>query len=454
MKIIIIGGGDVGLHLARRLSRESEDVVVIEKNESQIKQILETSDVQVLQGSGSSLGILREAGIEHAEMVIAVTDSDEVNMIVSLIADTQANVPVKIARIRNQEYTKASEILGKEHLNIDLVINPESEAIESVAKLLDIPGANEVVDFADGKVQMIGVRVDHNSPIVGKKLLDFRGGEFEGEFLVAAISRGNRIIIPRGQDTVFAGDLLFAITEPNEIPRVFQFVGKEEETTKRVIIMGGGNIALNLALKLEEKGVNAKIIEEDEARCSQFAEILDKVVVLQGKGTDKDLLKEEGIKDLSYFIAASEDEEKNVLVSLLAKRLGARRVMALTHDITYHQLISTIGIDVVISPTFAAVNSILRYVRRGKVISVATFQEETAEAIEVVALETSDLVNKPLRSIRFPKGAIIGAVVRNDATIIPTGNTVILPGDRVIIVAIRPAIPKVEKALMVKLEYF
>jgi len=454
LKIIIIGGGEIGLYLARRLSQENEDIVVIEKNENKVKQILENYDVQVLHGNGSSLNTLRKAGIEHAEMVIAVTDSDEVNMIVSLIAGTQAKIPLKIARIRNTEYSKTSEILGKKYLNINLAINPESEAIDNVIKLLEIPGASDVINFADGKVQMIGVRINNKSNIIGKKLLDFKDGDFKGKFLIAAISRGSRIIIPRGSDTFFPGDFFFAITEPNQIPNVFKFVGTEGETTKRVMILGGGNFALNLARKLEEKGINTKIIEEDKKRCIQLAEMLDKVIVLQGKGTDKDLLKEEGIKDMSLFIAASEDEEKNVLVSLLAKRLGAKRVMALTNDLTYHQLISTIGIDVVISPTFAAVNSILRYIRRGKVISVATFQEDAAEAIEVVALETSDLVSKPLKDIKFPKGAIIGAVVRNGNTIIPTGNTVILPGDRVIIVAIRSAIPKVEKRLMVKLEYF
>ena len=454
MKIIIIGAGDVGYHIAKTLSKENKDVVLIEPKEEAIRWVSETLDVQVIKGSGSNPRIIKEAGIEEADMLIAVTDSDEVNMIACLIAESQAKIPTKIARVRNEAYASDAKIFDQDHLDIDLRINPEKEAVDSILGLLEVPGAQEVVDFADGKIKLIGLELDESSPYAGKTLQEIREINPEEMALVIAIYRNKQILIPKGKDTILPGDHLFIVAEAKRVSKMTQLMGNKIEPVKRVILHGGSNIGLYLAQELEKTPVSTKIICQDQKRCGLLVEELDRTIVLHGEGTDESLLREENVQDCDFFVSVSEDEEANVLVSLLAKQLGAKRVMSLVNRMSYLPLISTLGVDVVINPQLAAVNRILRYIRKGKVLSVAIMREEEAEAIEVVAMETSDLVNRPLKSIRFPRNAIIGAVVRNGETIIPYGETIIQPGDRVLIFARKSAIKAVEKALTVKLEYF
>lgn len=454
MKVIVIGAGDVGYHIASRMVREGHDVVVIEKDEVRLRNIAESLDVQPFLGSGASPSILQKAGIDSAEMIIAVTNSDEVNMMACLIADSQAHVPTKIARIREEEYVTRTNIMDKEHLDIDLVINPEQEAVMYILRLLEAPGATDLVHLFRGRLWLVGLPIEEKSPLVGKRMSEIPKMEQRVDFLVAAIARWNRIIIPRGSDTIEARDVLYAVMLPNQIKTVYQVLSKDFRETRRVIIYGGGNIGLSLAKALEKRRVSLKIIEESEERCAQLAEILDRTVVIHGSGADEELLKEEHVQDVDEFIAVSGDEEANVLVSLLSKRLGARRVMTVLNKLAYFRLVQAIGVDVIVSPRLAAVGSILQYLRRGKVLSVIPVGEEEAEVIEIIALETSDLINRPLREIHFPDGAIVGAVWRDDTIIVPDGNTVIKPGDRVIIFALTSAVPQVEKLLTVKLGYF
>ena len=454
MSFIIVGAGEVGYHLASRLSQEKMDVVVIEKDEGKVKRVIDTLDVQAIHGSGSSVETLKQAGIEDADMLIAITNSDEVNMISCLVASAQSKVPIKIARIRNPEYARNSGIMGENYLNIDLAINPELEMVRAISRLVEIPDATDVVEFAEGRVRISGIKVDPHSYVIGKKLRNLSKENEKHDIIIAAIFRDDQVIIPRGDDIIQENDLVYAVTESKKIITVTNFFKEKEQRVQRIMILGGGEIAVELAQRLEKKSIKIKIIEHNEQRCTEIAEKLEKTIVLRGNGTDRELLEEENIKDVDVFISVSEDEQTNILVSLLAKRLGAKKVISLINNLAYASLISNIGVDVVISPHLAAISRILQFIRKGKVLSVASFTKENAEAIEIIALDTSDLVNKPLRDIKFPKGAIIGAVVRDKDIIIPTGDTIILPGDRVIIFTLTSAIPLVEKTLMVKMEYW
>jgi trk system potassium uptake protein TrkA len=260
--------------------------------------------------------------------------------------------------------------------------------------------------------------------------------------------------VPRGNIVLKAGDLVFVVTVPESINKVLNLFGKSEEAGRKVVIVGGGNIGMYLAQKLEEMNFQAKIVEKNEQRCSFLAETLEKTLVLHGDGTDEELLREESIENVDTFIAVTSDEEDNILISLLAKNLGASRVISLINKPEYISLISSLGVDIVVSPRAASVSGILQFVRRGKVVSVTTLMEERMEALETIAMETSDIVNKPIRTIDFPEGAIIGAVVRDDEVIIPDGETIVKPDDKVIIFALQNSVAEVEKSLMVKLEYF
>jgi trk system potassium uptake protein TrkA len=454
MGIIIIGAGEVGYHLAYRLSQEKKDVVVIDRDLEKIRRVQNTLDVQAIHGSGGSVSLLRQAGISEASMVIAVTNSDEINMISCLVAGVQDRVPKKIARVRDPEYSTLFPLFDKEHLDIDLVINPDHEVVEMILKLMEVPGVVEVMDFAEDQVRMVGLPLPPGSPLVGKSLADLRELYPKSRILIVAIKKGDRVFIPKGQDILAANDLLFLVMPKKNTQEALEGFGNRHPPIKRVMILGGGLIGLELAKSLEERGIQVKIIEQNETRCLEIAEKCRKALVLRGDATYQDILIEENVGEMDTFIAVTEEEETNVMISLLAKKMGTRRVMALINKVAYSPLVHSIGIDVVISPRLAAVNKILQFIRRGKILSVSSLPEENAEAFEAIALETSDLVGRPLREVEFPKDAIVGALVRDSEVIIPSGSTVIQPGDRVMIFALTTAIREVEKALMVKLEYW
>jgi trk system potassium uptake protein TrkA len=454
MSIIIIGAGEVGYHLAHRLSQEKKDVVVIDRDLEKIRRVQNTLDVEAIHGSGGSISVLRQARISEASLVIAVTNSDEVNMISCLVAGVQDRVPKKIARVRDPEYSALFPLFGKEHLDIDLVINPDHEVVEMLLKLMEVPGAVEVVDFAEGLVRMVGLPLLPDSPMAGKTLNEISRMYPKSGIILVAVQKGDRVFIPKGPDVIAANDLLFMVMARDKTREALESSGHRRPPIKRVMILGGTLIGMELAKDFEERGIQVKIIEQNETRCLEIAEKCSKAVVLRGDATYQDILIEENVGGMDAFIAVTDDEETNVMTALLAKKMGARQVMALINKVAYSPLVHSIGIDVVISPRLAAVNKILQFLRRGKILSVSSLPEENAEAFEAIALETSDIVGRPLRESEFPKDAIVGALVRNSEVIIPDGSTIIQPGDRVMIFALTKAIAEVEKALMVKLEYW
>jgi trk system potassium uptake protein TrkA len=454
LKIIIVGAGEVGFHIASRLSLENKDVIVIEKNADALRRILENLDVQTIEGCGSNPAILEQAGIKEADILLAVTDSDEVNLVASLFASILSPTTVKLARIRGEEYLMYQDALTQDPYRIDVMINPEVEAVKTVVRLLQVPGAVDVGEFADGRIKVIGVRLDADCSVTGTKLVDLREKTGNKKILVAAISRNEKLIIPSGNDQILEGDLIYFVSEKKELEGALKIFGKRAEPLDRVLLVGGGNLGLRLAKALEGFSIHTKLIEKDPDRCRELAENLDKVVVLQGDGADQRLLQEENIQDMDVVATLTGDEETNILTSLLAKRMGAQKSVTRISKFSYFPLVSAIGLEHIVSPRLAAINTILQYVRRGKVLSAMALKGEEAEALEAVALETSDIVGKPLQQIPFPKGALVVAIIRGDEVIIPTGDSIIVPQDRIIIFATRQAISQVEKALMVKLEYF
>ena len=456
MHIIIIGAGEVGSSLAQRLSQESKDVVIIDPVAERLRHVQELSDVQTIQGSGSSPSTLAKAGLDEADLLIAVTDSDEVNLVACLITHATYPSTTKVARVRNPEYYEKSDILGKDNLGIDLAINPEREAAQAITNLLEIPmGATDIANFAEGRVKLIGLNIEVGSPLAGRKLSMLPELNPDRNFLIVAIVRDDdNVIIPSGDDHLRVGDIVYSVTVPEGVNELFRVAGKEVDKVKRIMIVGGTNIGEYLARRFARKGFNTKLIDRDERRCEELAERYRGLTVIHGDGTNRDLLVQEGIEECDAFIGSTHDEEDNILMSLLASRTGARRVIPVVNRMTYAPLVSALGVDSVVSPRAVAVSSILGYIRAGKILSVRTLRNDVAEALEFIALETSDLVDRPLAQVKLPRGAIIGAVVRDDEIIIPTGADVLRAGDRVIAFASRKAIPKMEKALSVKVDFF
>jgi trk system potassium uptake protein TrkA len=452
MKIIIIGAGEVGFNIAQRLSEENHDVVVIDKDQNKINHLQTVIDVQAIVGSGTSPSILQEAGIKESDIIVAATDSDEANLIACFYAQHLTDYITKIARVRNPDYMEQSDVFKSDVLNIDLIINPQSEMVSSMLKLIEVPEASEVLDFVNGKVKLIGVTIKEDSPLVGRKLSSFQ--DVEQVLLVGVIIRGEEVIIPSGKDIIRPNDLLYCVTRKEEISTIFRLLNVRESGLGRVVIVGGGTTGLALATSLDKTNINTKIIEKDSQRCLELAEKLEKVVVLNGDGTDRDFLLEENIADVDLMVVITADEETNVLISLLGKALGAKKTVTRIGKLSYIPLVSAIGIDTVVSPRLSAIRAILQYIRKGKVVCVAPLKGEAAEVIEFEALETSDIVNTPLSEVKFPKEAIVGAIVRDEEIIIPRGHNMIKPHDHLIIFALKGAIPKLEKLFTVKLEYF
>ncbi len=454
MKIVIVGAGEVGFHIAGRLALENKDVVVIDKDPAAIRRISDNIDAQVIVGSGSSPVVLEEAGIKGAEILLAVTDSDEANLVACLAADIISPTTRKLARIRDADYDRYHDVLREHAPHIDTVINPEIEAVKTIDRLLSVPGAVDVGEFAGGRLKLIGIRLEQNAPPVGARLAMLPELIGHNKLLIAAIIREEELIIPRGDDHLLAGDLVYLVCEERHQAQALQIFNKQAEPLRRVIIVGGGRIGFRMAAHLESKSVYTKLIEKNANRCAELAEQLNKTVVLHGDGSDQALLNEENIRDIDVVVTLTRDEETNILVSLLAKKMGAKKAIARINKFSYFPLMPAIGLEQIVSPRLSAINSILQHVRRGKVLSAISIKGEQAEALEAVALETSDIVGKPLKNIAMPKGSIVIAIARGETVQIPSGESVIAPGDRIIVFAHREAIARVEKILAVKLEFF
>lgn len=454
MKVVIIGAGEVGFNIASRLVNENKDVVVIDKDHEAIRRVSDNIDAQVVNGSGSSPISLDEAGLKDAEILLAVTNSDEANLVACLVADILSPSTKKLARVRNADFDQYHDNFRKHAPHIDTLINPEIEVVKTIDRMMNTPGVVDVGEFADGRIKFIGIFLDKDARLAGTRLSELSSISEKQRPLIVAVIREEKLIIPGGDDALLAGDLVYFICEEEKLLDTLTVFDKHAEPVQRVLIIGGGKIGIRLARLLDEKSIYTKIIEKNPDRCAKLAERLNKVVVLHGDGSDQELLKEENIQDIDVVVALTDDEEINILASLLAKQMGARKTITKISKFSYFPLMSTIGIEQVVSPRLSAINTILQHIRRGKVLSSISIKGEQAEFMEAVALETSDIVGKPLKNIVFPKGALVAGIIREDNFIIPTGDSIVNPGDMIIIFARKQTIPKVEKILAVKLEYF
>ncbi len=453
MQVLIIGAGEVGFHTALRLSHEGHRVVVVDRQPERVRQISEQMDVQTLVGTGSSPAVLRAAGVDHCDLVLVVTNSDEVNLTACRFARLLAPAATLIARIRSADYLHFFEEVGAASLDVDTVINPEREVANQILEFLAVPAASSVTEFARGKVKMLGLKIPATCPHVGRPLSELRmvGGP---RFLVVAIERGGQVIIPGGGDVILSEDLAYVVTKQENTEQVVAHFGMPNQPVKNLVVVGGGAIGRLVAAGAREMGIKMRIIEKNPARCEALVDELEDVTVLNGDGTDLSLLEEENVGAADVFAAITDDEEENVLIAMLGRKMGARRTIARVAHLGYVPLVSSLGLDLVVSPRFAAVGAILRHLRAGKVLAVAPLKDEDTEVIEVEAQDTSAVVNRPLAEVKLPHGSLVAAVIRNGEVEIATGDTVVRPGNQLVIFVTRQVLKKVEKLLTVRLEFF
>jgi trk system potassium uptake protein len=458
MKVVICGAGEVGSNIARYLATGTNDVTVVDQSTELIRRLSESLDVKGLVGHASQPDVLERAGIEDADMIIAVTFTDEVNMIACQVAHSLFGVPTKIARIRSQSYLQPmwAKMFTRDHLPIDVVISPEVEIARAVTRRLEVPGAMDVIPLSDDKVRLIGVRMTEDTPLINTPLRQLTSLFPEMQIIVVGIKRGDTSIVPHAEDEMFPGDDVYFVVASDQCERAMSAFGHEEAETRRAVIFGGGNIGLFLAQELEREHpeINVKIIELNRERAEVVSADLKNTVVINGNILDPEILFEAGVDKAETVIAVTEDDETNILASLLAKKCGAQRTITLVNKSTYNPLMGPLGVDVVVNPRSITVSQILSHVRRGRVHSAYSVQENFGELIEADAMETSVLVGKPLKDVDLPSKSRVGAIIRDGQVIVPRPQTVIEGGDRIILFAATEAVRKVEKLFSVRLEYF
>jgi trk system potassium uptake protein TrkA len=410
----------------------------------------EIVDAKVVRGNAASIRTLHEAGLPDAEMLIALTSEDQVNILVCLIAQVESGVKVKVARLRTHEVDHWRKICQEAGLHIDLIIHPETEIAERILRVVRVPGVSDIIDFAEGRVKLFGMNIDNNSWTAGETVEDLDRAGPPKNSLIAFIFRGQQVIIPHGAEVLRPGDHVYIVTTVQELEDVYRFMGlRSQESLDRVFILGGKQVGILAAEKLEQQGVSVKLFERDGERCEKISQLLKKTMVLHADGTEEATLMEENIEGVSAFLALTSHDEDNLIASLLARKLGAKKVVALINRLNYLPMAQRLGINTTVSPRLAAVDRILQFVRKGRVISVTTFREEEAEAIELIAAAGSKYVGKNLKEVRFPRGAIVGAIARpNGEVIVPRGQVTIEAGDRVIFFTLENTVPLLESAFL------
>ncbi|HDZ08673.1 Trk system potassium transporter TrkA [Pseudohongiella sp.] len=457
MKIIILGCNQVAISLAENLASEANDITLVDPDVDALRELKDRLDVGIAQGWPSHPDVLRMAGAEDADMIIAVTENDEVNMVACQIAYSIFKTPKKICRLRSASYMAQEGLFRPESIPLDVVISPELLVSNYIARLIELPGSLQVLDFADGNAQLVAVRAYYGGPLVGQEIRFLREHMPKVDARVAAIFRRNRAITPEGSTVIEADDEVFFIAAPKNIRAVIGELRRLDKPYKRIVIAGGGNIGIRLAEALEKR-YQIKVIERNNARCEYLAEYLNKAIVLNGESSDKQLLLEEGIEDTDVFLALTNDDEANIMSSMLAKRLGARKVMCLINNPAYVDLVQGGEIDIAISPQQASIGSLLTHVRKGDIVNVHSLRRGAAEALEAIAhgdSHSSKVVGRAIEDIELPAGTTIGAIVRAEEVLIAHDDIVIESGDHVILfLTDKKRIPEVERLFAVGFSFF
>lgn len=459
MRVIICGAGQVGFSIAAYLSREDNDVTVIDLKPDLIAQINETLDANGIVGHASNPDILEQAGARDADLLIAVTHSDEVNMVACQVAHSLFNVPKKIARIREQSYLNPawSNLFSRTHLPIDTIISPEKEVAHAIYERLRVPGTTNVIPLADDQVHLVGVICTENCPLVHTPLNQISKLFPSLAIKVAGIIRsGGKPIIPAADDQMYVGDEVYFFTDTRHLKRALSAFGHEEREAHHVAILGGGNIGLFLTQMLheEQSQVRIKVIEHNLARAMYLSERMSGASVLHGDGLDPKTLEDADIPHTETMVTVTNDDETNILAALLAKQNGCKRVISLVNKVSYTPLIRLMGIDAVVSPRTITVSSIMQHVRRGRIKALHSLREGFAEVIEAEVSETSSIANLEIGNLKLPRDVIIGAIVRKGDVLMPDPDVVIRPGDHVIVLAEQSQARKVEKMFLVHVDLF
>ncbi len=457
MKIIILGAGQVGANLAESLVAENNDITVIDLDTSRLALLQDRFDLRTVRGHAAHPSVLKQAGAEDADMLVAVTQSDETNLVACRIASTLFNVPTRIARIRSSDFLALEPGFLAEQFGVDDVISPEQEVTDTLSRLIEHPEALQVLDFAGGKVRLIAVRSYHGGPLIGHELQEIKRHMPTLECRIPAIYRRDRGIVPKGITVIEPGDEVFFLARKQDIPSVMRELRRMERPVRKVMIAGGGNIGRRLAVQIE-RDYDVKVIDHNKKVSNLLAEQLHSTLVLQGDATDEELLEQENIASMDVFCALTNDDEDNIMSALLAKRMGAHRVIALINRSAYVDLVQGGEIDIAISPAQATVGPLLSKIRRGDMVAVHSLRRGAAEVLEVVVhgdARTSRVVGRRLDEIDLPEGATIAAIIRNNDVIIAHHDTLIEAEDHLIVFALnKRIIPKVEKLLQVGFGFF
>ncbi len=443
MRILIVGAGVVGFNLAKELSKEGHDIAIIDQNREKMRRISDTLDVLSVIGNACFPSVLVRAGIEKVGMVIAVTDTDEINLLVCFLA-SKFNVKKKFARLRNPEFTEPDRIFSPEELFIDHAINPGHIIIDTIVKIISTPGVVNVAEFADGEILLREFDIPENAPIAGKQIHELSSVSTMDSFVIVAIVRGGKLVIPQADDYILPGDKIYTIVDKHFLPFLLPMLNKTVEEVEKVVIFGANQVSINLAKALEDNIRDVSIIEPSREKANQAAEELSKCIVHHGSGTDMNLFDDINMEDADFFLSLSEDDEANILSALLAKKHGAKRALVITNDPEYLPILDSIGMDITINPRLITVSAILKHLRKGRVMSVFKLIED-AEVMEIGVDDNSSIVNQKIAKVKFPENAIIGALLRKGEMMVPTEDIEIKAGDSVIIVAQPQAIEKIEK---------
>ncbi|MEP5760362.1 MAG: Trk system potassium transporter TrkA [Litoreibacter sp.] len=458
MKVIICGAGQVGWQIARHLSGERNDVTVVDNNGDLVRRATDTLDVKGITGFASYPDVLDRAGARDADMVIAATFSDEVNMVTCQVAHSVFSVPRKIARLRSQSYLNAiySDLYRRDHLPIDVVISPEREVAEAALQRLADPAAFDTEAFLEGKAQLLGIQLDDDCPVIHTPLRQLTDLFSTLRAIVVGVRRKGRLFAPNARDQLFSGDQVYICANRSDVARTMEIFGKTQEKQERVVIVGGGNVGLSVAKALEARTerVRAKVIEKNRACAERAADALERTIVLHGDGLNTELLAEASINRADAVLAVTDDDRTNILAAVRAKAEGCPMAIALINDPTLVPLLKPLQIDAYVNPRATTVSSILRHIRHGRVRQIYSIGDAEAEVIEAQVLSTSPISGKRISEIDFPDGVLIGALMKNGEVIRPTGQTKVAEGDVIVIFSMASDVAEVERLLQVSIDFF
>ena len=458
MKVIICGAGQVGWQIARHLSGERNDVTVVDNNPDLVRRATDTLDVQGIHGHASYPDVLDRAGARDADMIIAATHSDEVNMVTCQVAHSVFAIPRKIARLRAQSYLTAiySDLYRRDHMPIDVVISPEREVAEAALRRLSAPSAFDTELFLNGKVQLLGIQLDEDCPVLDTPLRQLTDLFSTLRAIVVGVRRKDKLFAPEAGDQLFADDQVYVVTHVEDMPRTFEIFGKTMHRQERVVVVGGGNVGLAVATALEGRTerLRVKMIEKTRAIAERAADSLERTIVLHGDGLNMELLSEAQVDRADAILAVTDDDKTNLLASVRAKSAGCPFTMCLVNDPTLIPLMSPLKIDAYINPRATTVSSILRHIRHGRVRGVYSIGDAEAEVIEAQILSTSPMAGQLIRDIDFPEGVLVGALMKGDKVVKPLGSTRIEEGDVIVVFAMADDVPEVERLFQVSIDFF